>query len=361
MKRGNFKAKKPGVQPSDSTFRQAGNSRKKSKETSMKTSLLRCLALIAPAMLPLILGGCAFVNVPLISPVRALEEKIVDGEGDAKILLLDVTGTISEEKRRVSGVFEKISILDEFREALKKAESDKKIVALIIRINSPGGTVTASDILHHEILRYKKKTGKRVVACLMDVAASGGYYVAMAADEVVAHPTTITGSIGVIAVKFNVQELFNKIGVGQETIKSGEKKDILSPFRPSTPEEKKLLQEIIDQLQGRFVEVVTAGRKDLDRPAILRLADGRIYTAQQALEYKLVDRVGYLDDVIEGVKSSLRMSKASVVVYYRPGSYKSTIYSSLSEGGGPVFNLISLDGENLLSAQGVRFLYLWMP
>lgn len=327
----------------------------------MKTSLIRWLGLLALVALPLILGGCAFVNVPLIPPVRGLEEKIVEGEGGAKILLLDVTGIISEEKRRVSGVFENVSMVDEFREALKKAESDRKIAALVIRVNSPGGTVTASDILHHEILRYKKKTGNRVVACLMDVAASGGYYVAMAADEVVAHPTTITGSIGVIAVKFSVQELFNKIGVGQETIKSGDMKDILSPFRPSTPEEKKLLQDIIDQLHGRFVEVVTAGRKDLDRPAILRLADGRIYTAQQALDYKLVDRVGYLDEAIEGVKSSLQLRKASVVVYYRPGSYKGTIYSSLNAGGGPVFNLISIEGENILSSQGVRFLYLWAP
>ena len=326
----------------------------------MKTSPIRWLGLLVPVVL-LILGGCAFVSVPLIHPMRALEEKTIEGEGDAKILLLDVTGIISEEKRRVPGVFENVSMIDEFREALKKAENDKKIAALILRINSPGGTVTASDILHHEILLYKKKTGKRVVACLMDVAASGGYYVAMAADEVVAHPTTITGSIGVIAVKFNVQELFNKIGVGQETIKSGDMKDILSPFRPSTPEEKKILQEIIDQLQGRFVEVVTAGRKNLNRPEVLRLADGRIYTAQQALDYKLADRVGYLDEAIEGVKSSLQLSKASVVVYHRPGSYKSTIYSSLNGGGGPVFNLISIDGENILSSQGVRFLYLWAP
>ena len=327
----------------------------------MKTSLIRWITILTSLLWILILGGCAFVYVPLISRPQPLEEKVVDGEGEAKILLLEVAGAISEEKQRIPGVFEKISMIDEFREALKKAESDEKIAALVIRINSPGGTVTASDILHHEILRFKKKTGKRVVACLMSVAASGGYYVAMAADEVVAHPTTVTGSIGVIAVKFNVQELFSKIGVDQETIKSGDKKDILSPFRPSTPEEKKILQELIDQLHGRFLDVVTAGRKDLDRAAVAKLADGRIYTAQQALGHKLVDRVGYLDDAIEGVKSSLGLDKASVVVYYRPGSYKSTIYSGLGEGGSPIFNLISIDGENLLSLQGVRFLYLWMP
>ena len=327
----------------------------------MKRSLIRSLAVLTPIFCMLTLEGCAFVNVPLIPRPRPLEEKVVDGEGDAKILLLEVAGIISEEKRWVAGLLEKSSMIDEFREALKKAEADRKVAALIIRINSPGGTVTASDILHHEILRFKEKTGKRVVASLMGVAASGGYYVAMAADEVIAHPTTITGSIGVIAVKFNVQELFNKIGVDQETIKSGDKKDILSPFRPSTPEEKKILQELIDQLYGRFLEVVMAGRKDLDRPAVAKLADGRIYTAQQALDHKLVDRVGYLDDAIEGAKFSLRLSKASVVVYYRPGTYKSTIYSGLNEGGSPVFNLISIDGENLLSSQGVRFLYLWMP
>ena len=129
---------------------------------------------------------------------------------------------ISEEKRRKLGLREEISMVDEFRESLKKASGDKKIAALVIRINSPGGTVTASDILRHEILEYKKKTGVRVVACMMDVAASGGYYVATAADEIVAHPTTITGSIGVIAVKFNVQGLFEQ--------------DRRGVLRPSSPE-----------------------------------------------------------------------------------------------------------------------------
>ena len=331
------------------------------KEPIMKSTLLPKLWLLIPSLLILVMGGCAFVNVPLISPTKALEEKVVDGEGRPKILLLDLTGVISEEQQRGHGFFDRPSMVDEFREELKKAESDSRIGALIIRINSPGGTVTASDILHHEILRYKKRTGKPVVACLMDVAASGGYYVAMAADEVIAHPTTITGSIGVIAVKFNVQELFNKIGLGQETIKSGEMKDILSPFRPSTPEEKKILQEIIDQLYGRFVDLVAAGRKDLDRAAVSKLADGRIYTAQQALDHKLVDRIGYLDEAIEGVKSKLKVSEASVVVYTRPGTYKGTVYSGLTGAGSPVFNLISIDGANLLSSQGVRFLYLWAP
>jgi len=250
-------------------------------------------------------------------------------------------------------------MVDEFREALKKAGKDKGIAGLVVRINSPGGTVTASDILRHEILEYKTKTGVRVVACMMDVAASGGYYVAAAADEIVAHPTTITGSIGVIAMKFNVQGLLGKIGVEAEAVKSGDKKDLLSPFRPATEEEKKIVQSVIDQLHGRFVAVVVEGRKPLAREAVLKLADGRIYTAPQALELRLIDRVAYLDGAIEGLKSALNLKNASVVVYHRPGTYRGSIYSEAG-GNTTVVNLLPQDLESLLP-QGMRFMYLWAP
>jgi len=311
------------------------------------------------AAMPLLWSGCAYVNLSLLSEPGPLREKVVDGEGDAKILLLDVTGIISEEKKRSMGLRQETSMVDEFREALKKASRDKKIAGLVIRINSPGGTVTASDILRHEILEYKRKSGVRVVACMMDVAASGGYYVATAADEIVAHPTTITGSIGVIAMKFNVQGLFGKIGVEAEAIKSGDKKDLLSPFRPATAEEKKIVQTVIDQLHGRFVDVVVEGRKPLSREAVVKLADGRIYTASQALELKLVDRVAYLDGALESLKSSLNLKNASVVVYHRPGTYKGSIYSEAG-GNTTVVNLLPQDLESLLP-QGMRFMYLWAP
>ena len=311
------------------------------------------------AALPLLWSGCAYVNLSLLSEPGPLREKVVDGEGDAKILLLDVTGIISEEKRRSMGLRQEGSMVDEFREALKKAGRDGKIAGLVVRINSPGGTVTASDILRHEILEYKRKTGVRVVACMMDTAASGGYYVASAADEIVAHPTTITGSIGVIAMKFNVQGLLGKIGVEAEAVKSGDKKDLLSPFRPATEEEKKIVQTVIDQLHGRFVDVIVEGRKPLTREAVLKLADGRIYTASQALELGLVDRVAYLDGAIEGLKSALNLRKASVVVYHRPGTYKGSIYSGAG-GNTTVVNLLPQDLESLLP-QGMRFMYLWSP
>jgi protease-4 len=310
-------------------------------------------------MTMLFVNGCAVLTIPLYPQAQPLQEKIVDGEGDRKILLVNLTGTISEEKKRSFGLREETSLVDEFKESLKKAQTDKKIVALIVRINSPGGTVTASDILHHEILEFKKKTGVRVVACMMDVAASGGYYVATAADEIVAHPTTITGSIGVIAMKFNVQGLFGKIGVESEAVKSGDKKDILSPFRPATPEEKQIVQTIIDQLHGRFVDVIVEGRKPLPREEIMKLADGRIYTARQALDLKLVDRVGYLDGAVEGIKKTLQLEKAVVVTYHRPGTYKGTVYSELG-GNTTVVNILPQDLEGLLP-KGMQFMYLWAP
>lgn len=311
------------------------------------------------AAISLLSCGCAFVNFALHPETMPLKEKVIDGEGDRKILLLDVTGIISEEKRRTMGLREDSSMVDEFKESIKKARGDNKIAGLVIRINSPGGTVTASDILRHEILAYKNKTGLPVVACMMDVAASGGYYIATAADEIVAHPTTITGSIGVIAMKFNVQGLFGKIGVEAEAIKSGDKKDLLSPFRPATPEEKQIAQSIIDQLHGRFIDVIVEGRKPLSREAVAKLADGRIYTAAQALDLKLIDRIGYLESALDEVKNKLNLGKASIVVYHRPGVYRGSIYSEAG-GNTTIVNLLPQDMEGLLP-RGLQFMYLWAP
>ena len=121
----------------------------------------------------------------------------------------------------------------------------------------------------------------------------------MSADEIIAHPTTITGSIGVLALKLNMKGLFEKIGIEDETVKSGGKKDITSPFRPFSEEEKKIFQEIIDSLFQNFVDVLKSGRKKLSTEEIQKIADGRIYTAQQALKLKMIDKIGYLEDAIE--------------------------------------------------------------
>jgi protease-4 len=314
-------------------------------------------------LLCIVLSGCAVVQMPLFPSVKPLEETVLEGKGKTKILLLDISGIISEKKKSEGlGLSQKISLVARVKEELQKAEGDSAIAGMIITINSPGGSVTASDIIYHELMQYKKQAGVKIIACLTGTATSGAYYVASAADEIIAHPTAVTGNIGVIAMKFNVEKLLSKIGIQEETIKSGEKKDILSPFRPSTPEEKDIIQTIINTLHERFVNVVLAGRKTLlSKKEIEQLADGRIFTADQALDMKLIDRVGYLDEAVEEMKKSLNLTEVQVITYNRPGSYVGTIYSGLPDISGKEINLVAINGDGLSFLSGVQFMYLWRP
>ncbi|MHB9155209.1 MAG: signal peptide peptidase SppA [Endomicrobiales bacterium] len=170
------------------------------------------------------------------------------------------------------------------------------VKAVVLRINSPGGSVAATQEITREIalLRQNKKL---VVASLGDVAASGGYYIASQADRIVSDPGTITGSIGVIMQLANVQELFKKLGVRMVTVRSGEHKDIGSPFRELTPAERQMLQSIIDNAYGQFVDAVAEGRK-MDRAKVREIADGRIFTGAQAKDLGLVDEFGNSMDAI---------------------------------------------------------------
>lgn len=309
-----------------------------------------------------IIAGCrATVNVPLVPEIGALHEEVLEGEGKDKILLLNISGFISSKKQPLSLLSKGPSLQEEIREALQMAEADCAIRGVILRINSPGGTITSTDIVYHEIMSFKKKRGIRIVACMMDVAASGGYYLATAADEIVAHPTTITGSIGVIALKFNVEGLMNRLGIRNETVKSAEMKDFWSPFRASTKEEREIIQNIIDRQHRIFCDAITKGRKSLTKADVERLADGRIYSADQALESGLIDRIGYLDDTIESLKKDLKIEKATIITYSRPGTYNGTIYSGSSAPSPRITNLLSIDDPAWISNSGIHFMYLWMP
>jgi protease-4 len=196
----------------------------------------------------------------------------------------------------------------------------------------------------------------------MELGTSGGYYVASASDRIIASPAAITGSIGVIAMKVNIEGLLSKIGVSDETYKSGPRKDFWSPFRPSTPEEKKMLQGIIDRLYTRFVEVVYANRRKLlTEQEVKALADGRVLVASEALESRLIDQVAYLDETIVTMEKTLNIEQARVITYVRPGTFKSNIYSEMPLPGPQVINLISINGEALSLFSGVQFMYLWNP
>jgi protease-4 len=274
----------------------------------------------------LFLAGCTCFSIPLMQREGKLEETVVSGKGKDKILLVDISGVISSKERR-GGLFrEQSSMVSQLREELQKASQDEGVRGVILRLNTPGGTITASDIIYQEITRFKREHNLPVVACMMELATSGGYYVAIAADTIVAHPTTVTGSLGAVAVKFNAEGLMEKIGVEDETITAGDKKDLFSPLRPLTEEERGIIQEMLNEFHQRFISLIAENRKTLSLEQVKPLADGRVYTADQALKNGLVDEIGYLDDVIEMVKGKAGLEKAKVVMYHRPYSYKNNIY-----------------------------------
>jgi len=314
-------------------------------------------ALLAAAVL---LAGCTGISLDLTPRIRPLEEKTVEGRGEDKILLMEVAGFISEEGS-ASGLGlgptpPRVPLLVRIREELDKAARDERVKALLLRINSPGGTVTGSDVIFREIELYKQKRGVPVVAIMMGVAASGGYYVALAADTIVAHPTTVTGSIGVVMISANAQGLMEKLGLAANTIKSGEHKDMGSPFRALTAEERAIFQSVIDDLQRQFVAKVIERRK-LSPETAARLADGRIYTAQQALSHHLVDAVAYMPDAIDIAKRAAALKEAKIVVYHRPHQYRATYYAQ-AEAGSALEESVS---RLALTAVGPKFLYLWWP
>jgi len=291
--------------------------------------------------------------------IDALEEIIIEeGSGPGKVLLIDVDGPISNRpKKTLAGFDRQTGMVDRIREILKKADVDNNIKGILVRINSPGGTVTSSDIIYHEIKSFKERHNIKVYVSVVDIAASGGYYVAMAGDTIIMHPTSLTGSIGVLAMKVNLKGLMGKVGVEWEMVKSAEKKDFMSPFRPLSQEERKLFQETIDQYYERFVEIIVLNRPQLDIAAVKKLADGRIYNARQALKNHLVDSIGYLQDVVELIKIELNQPDLQVVTYSRPGEYRSNLYSSLNSLN--AINLFNLDMGFDLNQLSPQFLYLW--
>ncbi|MCI0546742.1 MAG: S49 family peptidase, partial [Candidatus Rokubacteria bacterium] len=168
---------------------------------------------LAALVAALVLAGCSVVSIDLTPRVRPLEESTVEGSAPDKVLLVDLSGVLAEEPLLTLETRPSVPLLARVREELEKAEEDARVRAVVLRINSPGGTVTASDILYHEITRFKERRKIPVVACILDVGASGGYYVALAADRIVVHPTTVTGSIGVLMLTVNASGLLEKIGV----------------------------------------------------------------------------------------------------------------------------------------------------
>ncbi|HEX8616238.1 MAG TPA: signal peptide peptidase SppA [Thermoanaerobaculia bacterium] len=236
------------------------------------------------------LTGCAIVFVALlllgVMAAAVIGDTSTDLKlGGDKVAVIPIEGEIMEARATL--------------DALKKYADNTSVKAIVIRINSPGGAIAPSQEIYSAIRRTRADSGKPIVASLDSVAASGGYYIAAACDRIVSNPGSITGSIGVILQWFDVKELMQWAKLKPETITSGALKDAGSPFRELTPAERQYFQTIVAQLHSQFVRDVAHGRRaKMKHEEVARIADGRIFTGEQALELKLVDELGSIDDAV---------------------------------------------------------------
>jgi protease-4 len=313
-------------------------------------------------MIAVIAGGCAPPKIRLYpSAADPLREFTIRGEDKDKLLVIPIRGIISDAPNEQ--FFRTMpSMVQEIVSQLRLAEEDEKIKAILLKIDSPGGSVIASDILYNEIVELKKRTEIKIVVAMMGVAASGGYYISLPADFIVAHPATITGSVGVIFYRPKVTGLMRKIGVDVDVNKSGAQKDMASPFRNATGEEEKILQSLTDQLGRQFIEKLAYHRR-LDKNKLDEVSSARIFLANEALELGLVDKVGYIDSAIDDAKKIANLSQDPRIIVYRRTEYPDdNLYNTSTtrlEGRG--ISLISLNFPGIMSGMQTGFYYLWAP
>lgn len=302
--------------------------------------------------------SCSLPKISLFPERGPLKEVTLQGSGAEKVLVIPINGIISDQpKDRL--LLTQPSLVQQVVSQLKRAEQDPKIKALLLKVNSPGGTVTASDILYHEISEYKKRSGAKIVVAMMNVAASGGYYISLPADWIMAHPTTVTGSVGVIFMRPGVSGLMQKVGLSMEVNTSGPQKDMGSPFRKPTDAEKAIFQSLTDGLAQRFLGLVSQHRH-LGADQKTQIASARVYLAPEAQKIGLVDQIGYLNDAIAKAKSLAGLSAdARVITFRHQVSEDDTIYNPATENtGGEFAKAIPLLGP-LTESPSAGFYYLW--
>ena len=317
-------------------------------------------------LLPIIFAGCrptAF-HIELVSADKELEETQIQKDAgwsvSDKIAIIDVDGPLAN-RRRGGWMRSGENPVSLFIEKLDKAAADKSVKAVVLRLNSPGGTVAATDIMYHQLRQFRDETGKPVIACVLGLGCSGAYYTACGCDGIVAQPSSVVGNIGTIFQTFSVAGTMEKIGVKTVTIKSGDLKDMASPLHDLSDDERKVLEGIIEHHSEQFFEVVRKGRKKIDEQKMAELSDGRVFTAEQALEQGLIDKVGYLDDGIKWAKEMAGVKKSRVVIYNRPSSYMPNAYGLAAANADSISPLVNLELPDWLNSDGAQFLYLWLP
>jgi len=277
----------------------------------------------------LILSGCLSPTIKLFTNAQdPLIEFTLQGDGIDKILLIPVNGMISDIGSD-DILRSKPSIVEEIVSQLKKAEKDDYIKAILLKVDSPGGTTTASDVLYNELIHFKNQKKIKIVSAMMGLATSGAYYISLPADHIIAHPTTVTGSVGVIFIRPNFSGLMDKLGLNISINKSGKNKDIGSPFRKNNQEEIEILQNLVDKLAKRFQYLVQKHRH-MSKEILSKVSSACVYLPEEAKELKLIDSIGYLKDAIQKTKSIAKLDdKARVIVYRRTEFPEDNIYNSI--------------------------------
>lgn len=321
----------------------------------------RPISIIAVVVV-LFLIGCQTPKIRLFpSAADPLNEYTLAGEETGKVLVIPIRGTISDAPKR-QFIITRPSMVQEVVSQLRKAQKDPEVKALVLKINSPGGSVTASDILYNEIVAFKQKTKVKVVVVMMGVAASGGYYISLPADYILAHPTSITGSVGVLFLRPDVVGLMDKIGIEVEVSKTGKNKDMGSPFRQATAEERQIIKDMSDQLGKRFLDRIAEHRK-IDPQRMKEISSARIFLAEDALKLGMVDQVGYIGEAVNLAKKLAELPENAKVVVYRRTEYPDdNLYNtSTSHYEGRGLSIVSLDLPASLTSFQAGFYYLWQP
>jgi protease IV len=319
--------------------------RKKGSAWRVIVGILFAFSLAANMVLILLL---AIVGIAAFSggETNYREEVIRSGPRDKKIAVISLDGIIDDKMSEL------------IRRQVELARRDDTIKAVILQINSPGGGVAASDRIYKELTRLTKDDGKPAVACMQDLAASGGYYSAVGCDSIIAEPTTITGSIGVIMSSFVVQELLeNKLGIQPVVITAGGKKDWPSMYKPVTDEQRAYLEErLIRPAYKRFVSVVKQGRPNLTSDQVDELADGSIYSGEMAMQVGLVDKVGYFQDAVDEAMKLANIKNATVVRLKEPLTLSEILTGAESKSAVSMFKI---DRSTVYELSTPQLMYLW--
>jgi protease-4 len=326
------------------------------------------------ALLLMFCPGCgtpSFLVTPVSSSNKLDEEEVQPGKGWApgKIAIIPLEGMLANVKS--GGLLQPTeNTVSKFVQEMEEAEKDDSVKAVVLRVNSPGGTVTSSDTMYTVLQRFKEKTHKPVVASTQEVAASGAFYVSCAADKIVAAPTSVVGSIGVIFETMQFKGTLDKLGVTTAAIKSGSLKDMGSPFRAMKDDERVVMKEMVEEYFHRFVHIVADHRPVTEKPVedlttyekdgYAGLYSGRVFSGEQAVALGLVDQTGQLTDALDLARKLANAPDASAIMYRRPYGYGGSIYASSSTPE-PQANVLKLDlPESRVFLPG-GFYYLWEP